>query len=63
VDEVGANMLRDYYFNKVRGGIPRENDEGHFGVVSLLQEQLIKKDEQIKSLLEIISNQQLERAQ
>lgn len=69
VDDAGVEMLRDYYFKKIRGGALRKNvaaaansGEINIGdgesVISILQEQLTKKDEQINSLLSIVRNQQ-----
>lgn len=73
VDDEGVAILRDYYFKKNRGGTPRKNvveaieggtppgENGHSddsNIIGILQEQLAIKDEQINSLLSIVSNQQ-----
>ena len=78
VDDEGADMLREYYLNKIRGGKPRSNgvyDDGQngaalaeasnaeeLGVISILQEQLAKKDEQIENLLNIVLSQAAEKS-
>lgn len=73
VDDVGVAILRDYYLKKNRGGTPRKNvvvetnpeintgDEeiaSDFDIIGILQAQLSIKDEQINSLLSIVSSQQ-----
>lgn len=68
VDDEGVDMLRDYYYKKNRGGAPRKNvrtdktsgndAETNPDAIDILQEQLAIKDEQINSLLSIMSNQQ-----
>jgi hypothetical protein len=63
VDDAGAEMLRRYYLNKIKGGTPRRGvlsaavnaDGDESGYISILQSQLAKKDEQIDSLLNIVS--------
>ena len=93
VDDAGVVKLKEYYFNKNRGGTPRKNTMGvlerspegvesegkeqgkgkkgpkrepsnmdEHGIISILQEQLAKKDEQIENLLGIVSGQQKIRA-
>lgn len=74
VDDAGVNILKTYYAKKNRVGAPRKNvmaeiiegieniNEGDVstvsGVIGILQEQLVQKDEQINQLLNIVSNQQ-----
>lgn len=71
VDDVGVDILKSYYAKKNRGGAPRKNvmaeineelngrdAETDSSVIGILQEQLAKKDEQINTLLDIVSNQQ-----
>ena len=69
LDDVGAERLRQYYLNKIRGGEPpnqkksdvKKDEVGTadtLSVVGALKQQLEKKDRQIESLLEIVANQQ-----
>jgi len=68
LDDVGAKKLRAYYLNKVKGGPPNQNSRSADrvgidavemnGVINVLQQQLAKKDEQIESLLGIVSGRQ-----
>ena len=68
VNDIGADMLRKYYFGKIRGGTPRSStkdaaakkdspEENDY--IGILESQLAKKDEQIDSLLNIVSKNKL----
>ena len=68
LDDTGVALLKDYYAGKMRGGPPSKNNArprintyapgaAEFNsVITALQEQLAKKDEQIESLLGIVSS-------
>jgi len=70
IDDTGVDMVRSYYANKLKGGPPSnpgtyESDKtvaltvvDANNVIRVLQQQLIKKDEQIESLLGIVSGRQ-----
>ena len=59
LDDTGAEKLREYYTNKMRGGPPYKygTNSEVMNAISALQQQLAKKDEQIESLLALFQSQ------
>ena len=64
LDDTGAEKLRDYYTNKMRGGPPYKygSSTDVMNAINALQEQLAKKDEQIDSLLALFQSRFEKRA-